>query len=90
MPELKLAKLPDRTPVRVAILLPPELHRALMEYSEVYRQTYGEAKAEPITEIIPYMLQDFLEKDRSFAKARKRNSSAGEAATKPSQVKSNG
>jgi hypothetical protein len=69
MPDLKLAKLPDRTPVRIAVTVKPELHAALQNYAILYRQTYGEA--ESVAELIPYMLESFLESDRSFAKAMK-------------------
>lgn len=69
MPELKLAKLPDRTPVKITITLPPELHQALQQYAGIYRATYGEA--ESIAELVPFMLGAFLESDRAFAKARK-------------------
>ena len=69
MPELKLAKLPDRTPVKITITLPPDLHQALQQYAGIYRATYGEA--ESIAELVPFMLGVFLESDRGFAKARK-------------------
>lgn len=51
MPDLKLAKLPDRTPVKVTIHISPELNQALAEYGEIYRETYGET--EPVQELIP-------------------------------------
>ena len=70
MPELKLAKLPDRTPTKITFTAPAELNQALNEYAEIYRETYGEA--ETITELIPFMLDAFLESDRGFTKARKR------------------
>jgi hypothetical protein len=69
MPELKLAKLPDRTPVRIAITVSPGLNRNLHAYAELYREAYGATESVP--ELIPYMLQSFLDKDRGFAKARK-------------------
>lgn len=31
--ELKLAKLPDRTPVKLAITITPDLHEALHDYA---------------------------------------------------------
>jgi hypothetical protein len=34
MAELKLAKLPDRTPVKLTISVSPELNRALVDYFE--------------------------------------------------------
>lgn len=69
MTELKLAKLPDRTPVKITITLPPELNHALRQYAEIYRAAYGEA--ESVADLIPYMLTSFLGDDRGFAKARK-------------------
>ena len=69
MPELKLAKLPDRTPVKITITVAPELNLALREYAGVYRAAYGEV--ESVAELIPFMLKLFLDSDRGFAKARK-------------------
>ncbi|MCK9994016.1 MAG: hypothetical protein Dbin4_02536 [Alphaproteobacteria bacterium] len=69
MSELKLGKLPDRTPVKITITLGPDLNQALREYAAIYRATYGEA--ESIADLIPFMLSGFLESDRGFARARK-------------------
>lgn len=69
MPDLKLSKLPDRTPVKITITVAPELNTALQAYAELYRETYGEA--EPVAALIPYMLESFLATDRGFAKARR-------------------
>jgi hypothetical protein len=69
MADLKLAKLPDRTPVKITITVLPELHQALRQYAGIYRATYGES--ESVAELIPFMLGIFLESDRAFAKARK-------------------
>jgi hypothetical protein len=69
VPELKLARLPDRTPAKITITVSSDLNRALNEYAEIYRATYGEA--EPVAELIPYMLGVFLDSDRGFAKARR-------------------
>lgn len=66
---LKLAKLPDRTPIKIAIVVTPDLYGALGDYAALYRQTYGE-KAE-VADLIPAMLDSFLAGDREFAKARK-------------------
>jgi hypothetical protein len=75
MADLKLARLPDRTPVKIAITVSPELNRALRLYADLYRETYGQA--EPVPELIPYMLAGFLDNDRCFAKARKEGEGAG-------------
>jgi hypothetical protein len=69
MSSLKLQRLPDRTPIKLAISIMPDLHRRLSEYAELYRDTYG--ADEPVTELIPHMLDAFLASDRQFAKARK-------------------
>lgn len=70
MAELKLTKLPDRTPVKLAISVNPDLHRALGDYAVIYNQTYG--VEEPLAELIPHMLAAFLASDRGFARARER------------------
>ncbi len=69
MSELKLGKLPDRTPVKIAITVSPDLNQALRDYAAIYRTTYGES--ESVADLIPFMLGAFLESDRGFAKARK-------------------
>jgi hypothetical protein len=69
MPELKLAKLPDRVSVKLTITIQPDLAQALRKYAAVYRATYGQA--ESVEELVPFMLANFLEGDRGFAKARK-------------------
>jgi hypothetical protein len=68
MPEIKLARLPDRTPVKVSITVAPDLHAALSDYATIYNQSYGQS--EPLAELIPHMLAAFLSSDRGFAKAR--------------------
>lgn len=69
MPDLKLARLPDRVPVKITFTASPELNRTLQLYAELYRETYGEE--EKVPELIPFMLESFLAGDRRFAKARK-------------------
>ena len=69
MPELRLAKLPDRTPVKIGISVTPDLHAALTAYAEAYQAAYG--SAESVAELIPYMLTAFIESDGGFRKARR-------------------
>ena len=69
MRALKLAKLPERTPVKLTISVTPDLHRTLERYAECYREAYGET--EKICDLIPFMLEAFLASDKEFAKARK-------------------
>lgn len=68
MTDLRLAQLPDRTPVKLSIAVLPDLYQALAEYAALYAQTYG--REEPVAELIPAMLGAFLESDRAFARAR--------------------
>ena len=69
MANLKLGKLPDRTPAKITITVNADLNQALRDYASLYRATYGEA--ESVAELIPFMLEAFLDSDRAFAKARK-------------------
>lgn len=74
---LKLPKLPDRTPVKLTIILNPELHQRLQSYAALYRETYG--TTEPVADLIPYMLDAFLDSDRAYARARKEGHPSGQA-----------
>lgn len=65
MSGLKLPKLPDRTPVKLGISLRPDLHKRLQTYAEFYKEAYGEA--ESLVELIPYMLEEFLNSDKAFS-----------------------
>ena len=76
MPELKLARLPDRTPVKLNLTVSPDLHAALIDYAIVYAAAYGSKEA--VTELIPAMLASFLESDRAFQRARGARTSAGD------------
>lgn len=79
MAELKLARLPDRTPVKYAFSVGPELDLKLRQYAGLYRATYGQA--ESVEDLIPFMLEAFLESDRGFAKAVKEGAVDGAAVT---------
>ena len=76
MTALKLGRLPDRTPRKLAITLPPKLMAELEAYADVYRRAYGE-EVTP-AELVPFMLQRFMETDRDFQKARKELESGAE------------
>ncbi len=69
MAQIRLGRLPDRTPAKITILVSPELNHALADYAAAYQAAYGQA--EPVAELIPAMLAAFLESDRGFARARK-------------------
>ena len=68
MADLKLGKLPDRTPVKLTVTIPPDLAEALASYAVLYKETYQQE--ETVAELVPAMLRAFLESDRGFAKAR--------------------
>lgn len=68
MADLKLPRLPDRTPVKLSLTISPELAASLGAYAEAYRDAYG--REEPLTELIPAMLTCFLESDRAFVRGR--------------------
>jgi len=67
--ELKLAKLPDRTPVKIPVTVSPELSASLRHYASYYEKIYGQK--ESVAALIPYMLQSFIDGDKAFAKALK-------------------
>jgi len=64
MADIRLGRLPERTPVRLAINVTPELHRRLQAYGQVYAEAYQ--AEEPLAELIPAMLGAFLDSDREF------------------------
>lgn len=65
---LKIAKLPDRKPVKLTLSVMPDLYDQLQEYAKVYEATYGQAET-PQT-LIPVMLEAFIQSDHQFKKAR--------------------
>lgn len=69
MPAIKLARLKDRTPVRLTISLAPELSQMLGEYAVYYAAAYD--AEEPVGELVPAILASFLESDRAFQAARR-------------------
>lgn len=83
MAELKLRRLPDRVAVKLTVTVEPDLHNALQAYADLYRETYGEA--ETVQTLIPYMLRDFLEGDRGFAKVSKQRAASRPAPAVPSR-----
>lgn len=69
MADIKLAKLPDRTPVKMTISMSPDLHQTLVDYAALYAEAYG--RDEAVTELIPAILANFLESDRAFIRSRR-------------------
>ena len=68
MVELRLGRIPERTPVKLSLLLLPDLHAALTEYARLYEAAYG--KTERVEDLIPAMLASFLDSDRAFVRRR--------------------
>lgn len=79
MAGLRLHRLPDRQPVKVTITVSPELNAALRDYAEIYRKTYGQK--ETVAELIPFMLEAFVNADVGFRKARKELGDSGVASS---------
>jgi hypothetical protein len=73
MVDLKLSRLPDRTPVKLSIQVTPQLQADLTRYADAYEATYGQREA--IADLIPFMLASFLEADRGFARFLAKGSS---------------
>lgn len=79
MPELKLGKLPDRKPVKITIHVSAALDKKLQSYAQAYRAAYGDD--EKVSELIPFILDRFLDGDRGFAKARRESEPASDGRT---------
>ena len=66
---LKLGPLPDRESAKITFTADADLKAALNDYAEIYRQAYG--KDEGVAELIPFMLDAFMNADPGFKRARK-------------------
>jgi hypothetical protein len=64
MAELKLAKLPNRKMVKIAITVNPNLNQKLEAYADAYKSAYGDE--EKVSDLIPFILEQFLNGDRKF------------------------
>lgn len=69
MANLKLSRLPDRNPIKVTFSASRGLKEALDAYADLYNRTYE--VAEPVNELIPFMLESFLAADRAFIQSRR-------------------
>ena len=54
--------------MKITFTASPELKSALADYAEIYRRTYGQK--EVVAELIPFMLEAFLNADHGFKRAR--------------------
>jgi hypothetical protein len=73
---MKLAKLPDRAPVEMSIVLQPSLAKRLLEYADFYAETYG--SREEVAELIPFILEAFLDADGDFRRGKRIGSGAAQ------------
>ncbi|AAK24650.1 hypothetical protein CC_2684 [Caulobacter vibrioides CB15] len=69
MAELKLGKLPNRTPVKLTLSIMPDIEDALLDYVAIYNTRRG-VEATP-ADLGAAMLEQFLANDREFIAARK-------------------
>jgi hypothetical protein len=72
MTPMKLSKLPDRTPVKLNTTLTPNLAVRLRDYADFYAETYG--TREEVTDLVPFMLEGFLDGDADFRRASRAGS----------------
>ena len=68
-PTLRIAKLPNLTPVKLTVSLEPEVHQMLEDYAKIYGDSYGET-VNP-AELVPSMIAGFMAMDNGFKRARK-------------------
>jgi hypothetical protein len=70
MTDIKLPKLPDRTPIKLTITVGADLSLALKEYADRYRVQYG--VQETVGDLIPFMLEAFLQSDKAFSRTSRK------------------
>lgn len=70
MTAIRLPRLPERTPVKLTLSIPPELHQQLLQYASFYAEIYGTEEA--LADLVPAMVASFIDADKAFAKARAR------------------
>ena len=76
-----------QAPFKITVTVMPDLINALQAYAELYREAYGQS--ETVAELIPYMLQAFLDGDRGFAKAvKKRGGTSSPSAIRKARPRS--
>ncbi len=76
---IRLPRLPERGAVKITFTAGPELKAALTDYAEIYARTYGQK--EDITQLIPFMLEAFMNADTGFKRARRQLQKARSSST---------
>lgn len=66
---LKLGPIPDRTPVKLSLSLAPDIHDALADYAALHAKEFG--RTAPLAVLASLMIEQFLEGDANFKRARK-------------------
>ena len=66
---LRLAPIPDRTPVKLTLALDPETHAVLTDYVAIYEETYGQQ--ERAETLAAAMIESYLASDAGFKRARR-------------------
>lgn len=67
---LKIGALPDRTPVKVALSLPPDVHAALQDYAAIHTKDFGSEAT--VSDLAALMIERFLDSDAAFKRERKK------------------
>ena len=70
MTKLKLGRLADDRPVKLAVELPAAVHRDLVAYAAALAAETGDEPVAPEKLVAP-MLARFMETDRGFTRGRK-------------------
>ena len=65
---LKIARLPDRKPVKITISIISDLYEQIQDYVRVYEAEYSET--ETAQNLMPAMLEAFIQSDYQFRKTR--------------------
>ena len=68
--KLRLGPVPKAQPVKITITVTAELKETLDRYADVHSPSTGEKN--DVERLIPYMLEDFMAKDRAFQLAARR------------------
>jgi len=77
MTGLKIKKIPDRTPVKITLSLPPEIYSDLLIYAEIYQKEHGSVETPQILAV--QMITAFIQSDSGFRKAKQLMSEKGNA-----------
>jgi hypothetical protein len=66
---LKIGPVVERTPVKIAVCLPPDVHDALADYALLHAREFG--RDIPLADLAALMIERFLKSDAAFRRARK-------------------